>query len=262
MSNWTPSEDHICRLQQVVNHLTNRRATMMEAGYPLDFEQVIRIVSPPRLQEFIALGYDSLQKTHHISYELGPDQGLSRRSITLVGLPMSIQYAFDRQLRDNYVKDKPIYFNREGIDDETMERLKTWTEQAVFERRLATLTTTTVSMFFQHMPKGRLTMYHILARWPGLKAIFPRVTPYGRAQDIWERHGSEGPRNLQRWDWPKFGPEALWRETNARRIALAEETLLSCLSLAEPAEKPYPSFSNRRLTAKLADWQVLGEAPF
>ena len=63
MSNWTPSEDHIFRLQQVVNHLTNRRAAMFEAEYPLGLDAVVKIVTPPRLQEFVALGYDSLQTT-------------------------------------------------------------------------------------------------------------------------------------------------------------------------------------------------------
>jgi hypothetical protein len=124
LSNWTPSEDHCYRLYQTVNHLTNRRATMMESEYPLNFEQVKRIVWPPKLQEFIALGYDSLQKTHHISYELGPEQGLGRRSITNIILPGAIHYAFDRQLRENYLPDKPMYFNRDGIDDEAMAKLK------------------------------------------------------------------------------------------------------------------------------------------
>jgi len=257
--NWTPTEDHIYRLQQVVNHMTNRRACVMEAGYPLDIEQVKKIVWPPRLQEFAALGYDSLQTTRGINYELGPEHGLARRSITHVSLPKSIHYAYQRQLQSAYVVDKPIYFNRDGIDDIAMEALKKWTEEAVYERRLAMLTTTTVSMFFKHRADDKLTMYHILARWPGLKAIFPRVTHhgYGRAQDIWERHGNEVPRNLQRWDWPKFGPEALWRETNARRMALAEETLLSCLSLASS-----PTTNSGKLTAHIADWQILGGAPF
>jgi len=236
MPNWSPSEDHVFRLQQVVNHLTNRRATMFEAEYPLTFEQVVAITTPPRLQEFIALGYDSLQKTGHICYELGPAQGLGRRSITHVQLPERIQYAFNRQLQDGYVASNPIYFNRQGIDDETMGRLKAWTEKAVYERRLATLVNTTVVSFFQHAPK--LTMYHIMARWPGLKIVFPRVTNnHYRGGDMWERHGNGVPRNLQRWGWPAYGPEAEYRAINEKRMQLCDETLLSCVSLSEPTQE-------------------------
>lgn len=264
MTNWTPSEDHVFRLQQVVNHLTNRRATMMEADYPLSFDQVVQIVSPPRLLEFIGLGYDSLQKTNHICYELGPEHGLGRRSVTHVSLPHSIQYAFNRQLTSHYSLNNPIYFNREGIDDELMERLKQWTEKAVYERRLAMLATATVAMFFTHLstPGARLSMYQIMARWPELKVVFPRVSSINyRGGDMWERHSNEVPRNLQRWTWPQFGPEADWRVQNTQRMKLTEEVLLSCVSLSEPKdERNYNQ--PRKLTAKLADWQKLGGAPF
>jgi hypothetical protein len=118
------------------------------------------------------------------------------------------------------------------------------------------LTTTTVNAFFKHTNKP-LTMYHIMARWPGLKVVFPRVAQHSyRAPDIWERHSNEVPKNLQRWDWPKFGPEAEWRVRNHQRMQLAEETLLSCVSLSEPKDEGRRY--NRKLTAKLVDWQKLG----
>jgi hypothetical protein len=262
VTNWTPSPDHIDRLKMTVNHLTNRRATLMETGYPLTQEQVIAIVSPPRMQEFMALGYDSLQTTHRVSYELGPEQGLGRRSITQVSMPRAIMYAFQRQLSSNYQERNIAYFNRDGIDDDTMEKLKQWTEKAVFERRLAMLTTTTVSDFFQHTDK--LTMYHVMARWPGLKVAFKAVathSSYYRYTDMWERYSNEVPRNLQRWAWPQFGPEADWYLKYQRRLALAEETLLSCVSLENPKDEPY-TYTPRKLTAQLTDWQKLGGMPF
>lgn len=230
---------------------------MFEAEYPLTFEQVVKIVSPPRLQEFVALGYDSLQRTHYINYELGPDEGLGRRSITRVQLPQRIHYAFSRQLDESYQEKNPIYFNRSGIDDDAMEKLKQWTEKAVYERRLAALVNTTVVAFFKHTPK--LTMYHIMARWPGLKVVFPRVTQFASYRDVWERHGNEAPRNLQRWAWPAYGPEAEWWALNQRRVRLVDETLLSCVSLSEPKSDAY---GPRKLVAKLASWQILGGAPF
>lgn len=257
MTNWTPSPDHIDRLKIVVNHLTNRRATLMETDYPLTQEQVVAIVSPPRMQEFAALGYDSLATTHRICYELGPEQGMGRRSITQINLPHPIMYAYKRQLSSHYQEDSPAYFNQDGIDDNTMKELKEWTEKAIFERRLARLVTTTVSEFFQHT--GKLTMYHIMARWPGLKVVFKNVDAYHyRGADRWERYSNEVPRNLQRWAWPKFGPEAEWQLTYQRRLALVEETLLSCVSLKVKDEGE----SYRKLTAQLTDWQKLGGRPF
>lgn len=259
MPNWTPSEDHISRLQQAINHLTNRRASMMEANYPLTFDQVIAVVTPPRLAEFVLLGYDSLQKTHHICYEMGPDQGLQRRSITHVSLPQPIQYAYDRQLKNNFIDNKPIYFNSGGLDAETMARLRDWTEAAVMERRLAKLCIATVLEFFRHTDK--LTMYHIMARWPGLKVVFPRTTYAGRGGDMWERYGNETPRNLQRWGWPAYGPEADWRAKYQRRLELVEETLLSCVQL-KVIEGNDPNWRQpRRLVARITDWQVQGEQP-
>lgn len=263
MPNWTPSPDHIDRLKQTVNHLTNRRATLMETDYPLTQEQVIAIISPPRMQEFMKLGYDSLQTTHRVCYELGPEQGLGRRSITQVSMPSAIMYAYQRQLKNYYQESKPAYFNRDGIDDDTMAKLKQWTEKAVYERRLALLTTTTVSDFFQHTGNLKLTMYHIMARWPGLKVVFRNAGAgnYYRGSDMWERHSNEVPRNLQRWAWPQFGPEADWYLKYQRRLALAEETLLSCVSLEKPKDEPY-THTPRKLTAQLTDWQKLGGMPF
>jgi hypothetical protein len=261
--NWTPSEDHIRRVIDAVTHLTNRRATMMEAGYPLDFEQVQAIVTPPRLMEFVKLGYDSLQKTHHICYEMGPAQELARRSITHVSLPQPIQYAFDRQLNNNFIDSKPIYFNSHALDAETTAKLVAWTNEAVYERRLAKLVNATVVSFFTHTPK--LTMYHIMARWPGLKVVFPRTTGAWRGGDMWERHSNETPRNLQRWGWPAYGPEADWRAKYQRRLELTEETLLSCVSLKlkEDTERVASTWRTpRKLIARVTDWQVLGEQPF
>jgi hypothetical protein len=244
-----------------VNHLTNRRASMMEEDYPLTLEQVQAITYPPRMQEFVALGFDSFQQTWRICYELGPEQGLGRRSVTEVQLPGQIPYAFNRQLVNNYQEHNPAYFNPDALDEETMAKLKTWTEKAVYERRLAMLTTTTVTEFFKHTPK--LSMYHIMARWPGLKVVFPRVEGSShRNQGLWERASNEVPRNLQRWGWPGFGNEADWYRIHEKRLRLAEETLLSCVSLSKP-EDTGPHYGRvRKLTARVTDWQKLGDAPF
>lgn len=263
MPNWTPSDDHRHRLMQTINHLTNRRASMMETDYPLTFEQVKLVTKPTRLAELVALGYDSLQKTYHIAYELGPAHGLGRRSITQINLPEPIHYAFDRQLHASYQEAFPIFFNRSAIDDETMARLKTWTELAVYERRLAALTNSTVADFITHT--NPLTMYHIMARWPALKVAFKAVAPhyYARAPDIWERHSNEVGKDLHRWDWPRFGKEAEWREKYRKRMQLAEDTLISCVALKEPKQEPYNYRQQHRvLHASLADWQKLGGMPF
>lgn len=268
--NWTPTDDHIRRVKDAVNTLTNRRATMMEGDYPLTAEQVYRITTPPRLQEFVKLGYDSLQTTHHISYELGPDvhSGLQRRSITSVQLPRPIQYAFSRQLSNGYIEGNPIYFNKDGIDSDNLQKLVDWTNQAVFERRLAKLCTDTVSQFFDLRlggdKGGYMSMYHIMARWPGLAVVYPRATGNWRGGDMWERHSKEVPRNLQRWGWPAYGPEADWYSKYKPRMEQVEETLLSCVSLKnDHSPQHVPQWREpRKLRAQLADWQVLGGAPF
>jgi hypothetical protein len=262
MPNWQPSPDHISSLVRAVNFLTNKRALIMEADYPLTVEQVIAVTTPSRLKELIDLGYDSLQKTIHIAYELGPEQGLGRRSITNVYLPNEVHYAFSRQLEFSYREAKPIFFNREAIDDETMAKLKDWTERAVYERRLAALVVDTVTMFFKHRGNEPLTMYHIMARWRAIRVVFPHIDyGYGaRGRDMWEKHGNSVGRDLHRWDWPQWGTEAAWREKYKKRLALAEETLLSCVSLPKP--KADTSYRSREFRATLSDWQKLGDQPF
>jgi hypothetical protein len=261
MPNWTPASSYVDTLKHVVRELTERRAALMEAEYPLTREQVIAVVTPPRFREFVDLGFDSMSKTYRISYELGPEQGLKRRSITRVNLGTSVYYAYERQIRGHYQEKELIYFNRDGIDDATMARLIDWTNRAVYERRLALLTVTTVTNFFQYARiEGDLTMYHIMARWPALKVVFPAVTKYQasyyRSHDMWERHSNEVPRDLSRWDWPSFGPERDWFEKYKKHMEAAEENLMSCITLP----KPDSSSSRHLLTATLTDWQKLDGA--
>jgi hypothetical protein len=176
-------------------------------------------------------------------------------------LPNEVHYAFSQQLQANYYQEaKPIFFNREAIDDETMDKLKSWTERAVYERRLAALVVDTVTMFFKH--RSALTMYHIMARWPAIKVVFPHIDyGYGaRGRDMWERHGNSVGRDLHRWGWPQWGTEAAWREKYKKRLLLAEETLLSCVSLPKP--KADTSYRSREFRATLSAWQKLGDQPF
>lgn len=259
MTNWTPSPDHIRSLLQTVNRLTNQRALLMESDYPLTQEQVIAITTPPRLKELLSLGYDSLQTTQRLCYELGPEQGLDRRSITSVVLQKSVHYAFARQLNRMYQEGKPAFFDGDSLDAETMAKLKVWTNQAVYERRLAALVNDTVLKFFTHQ-NTPITMYHIMARWPALKVVFPQIDAEAhyrsRATDIWQRHADAVGRDLHRWAWPQWGEPAAWREKYRKRMLLAEDTLLSCVSLAKPKEVP------RTLIAQVTDWQKLKDQPF
>jgi hypothetical protein len=253
MPNWVPSPDHIDKFKQAVNLLTAKRVSAMETGFPLNLEQVQLITRPPELAKLMALGLDSLNTTNWICFEVGPQHGAGRRSIVQIHFERPQHYAYNRQTRGRFIEDKPIYYN-DGLDPEVRTKLIEWVNRSVYERRLAMLTSIVVRDFMGHIPK--ISIYHIAARWPALKTVFPLVKPayssYGspRNSDIWERRGQMLGRNIRRWGWPSHGPEAEWYVKNRRKMQLVEETILSCLTLPNPPPKP-------PLWAEISDWEKI-----
>jgi|KBSMisStandDraft_5_1062788.scaffolds.fasta_scaffold10182_2 hypothetical protein len=250
MSNWIPSPDHIEGFKRAVNALMQNRVNAMEVGFPLDLDQVLLVTTPPSLADLLALGLDSLKETNILCFEIGPDQGASRRCIVKVYLRHEVHYAWKRQTQPRYKADDPIYFNN-ALDLDTHDKLIKWVDRSVYERRLARLVSLTVADFLRHRPE--ISLYHIAARWPACKMLFPRVHEQlsGRHRNIWGDHGSQLGKNLRRWEWPLRGEEAEWHDQYRRRMRLCEEAMLSAITLPPVEYKPM----SVPVHGEIADWE-------
>lgn len=250
MSNWTPSRAHLEAFRRAANHLMQNRVNAMEVGFPLDLDQVKLVTTPSSLTDLLALGLDSLKDTHILCFEIGPNEGASRRCVVKVYLRHAVHYAWTRQTQPSYKPDQPIYFNN-ALDPVTHEKLIKWVDRSVYERRLARLVALTVADFLNHRPD--ISIYHIAARWPACKMIFPRVQEHlgGQHRDIWGSHGSQLGRDLRRWDWPLRGEEAEWYDTYRRRMHLCEEAMLSAITLPQQEYKAGVA----PVHGEIADWE-------
>jgi hypothetical protein len=252
MSNWIPSPENLEYLRRAANALMQNRVNTMEAGFPLDLDQVKLVTTPPSLADLLALGLDSLKETGVLCFELGPDQGASRRCVVKVYLRKEVHYAWKRQTSARYKADDPIFFNN-ALDPDTHQKLLKWVETALYERRLAMLVSLTVADFLKH--RDNISIYHIAARWPALKIVFPRVANQmgGRHRNIWESHGNQLGRNLRRWEWPLRGEDADWYDRYRRRMQLCEEALMSAITLPEVAHQAF----RLPVYGEVADWEKL-----
>jgi len=252
MSNWTPSPEHLDYFRRAVTALMQNRVNTMEAGFPLDLDQVKLVTTPPSLADLLALGLDSLKDTAVLCFELGPEQGASRQCIVKVYLRREVYYAWKRQTDPRYKPGDPIYFNN-ALDSDTHAKLIKWVETALYERRLAMLVSLTVADFLKH--REDISIYHIAARWPALKIVFPHVSEQmgGRHRDIWKSHGDQLGRHLARWEWPMRGEEAEWYDRYRRRMRLCEEALLSAVTLPEVGNKAFVA----PVHGEVADWEKL-----
>lgn len=249
------AENHI---SQQVRTLLNRRVDMLECGFPLTPDEVVKAVTPAWAREMLTKlkqhGVTSIQTTNNFS-----------AVVDLIEYPVLLNthlrgrqefYCFAEQSAPHYAtnhlkgwggggKDEnQLPFDVKTLGVESRAKLKDWLALVTRETRFATLTKLVLGQFLtDHCP----TLYHLMARWPDLRWIL------ANADDTWRNRIDDVPiqYKLRRWGWNELNEnDTEWRDGYQPVMDLASEILVSGQMLQQPVKNEDP------VRAVVSGWKV------
>lgn len=239
------SNTHV--VQQMINLCTLHNA-MFESDFPLTHDEIAAAIAPARvrqlLQELQQMGSNSVRNTHSISAVI-QDQDIPRAAAVRFYLTKAMMYVFEEQAMRyiTYSEYSAIRtpFDLSALCDESREKIITWVNKAVWERRRTRLTQRTVNTFFNQYCDSN---YMLHARWPAMAMLF-------KGHHIWEARVREHPRNLNRWRWQ--GAALEWQIKNYKAIQVAEQMLIG----ASLINADIGILSRAPVRCEIVDWRLI-----
>lgn len=250
MPNYKLGVKTILDLKSVANNLVDRRVDHMETGFPLSYDKIQAGILPAKWRDtLLAMKADGLQTAITTTR---PESWVAHPAIL-----RSVKLSF--ALRKSVVipSYKQLDFDTTVLTPDEIEALAKWANNAVRERRLAKLATTTINEFLDTEPYSRSTG-HILARWPALATLssqFERMLckTYSSHTErelrrSWRQKFLDAPANLKPYGW---GPADPWPVKNKKAMQLAEMVLTSAEMLPGKIEV------NAEVKAEVTSWTPL-----
>jgi hypothetical protein len=221
---------------------------MFESDFPLSADEVAAAIAPARvrhlLQELRQMGADSVRNTRQIS-AIVEDEAIPRAAAVRFNLTQPMLYCFEAQAYGyhafkSYPADRTP-FDLGALSEESRERLITWVNKAVWERRRTKLTRRTVMVFLDHHCDSN---YMLHARWPALTMLF-------KGHPQWEPRMRERPRNLNRWRWQ--GEALEWQIKNFKAMQVAEQMLIGASLITAKLE----TLMTAPVRCEIVDWKTI-----
>ncbi len=195
MPNFKLSHSIIHEMTQNAAHLTQRRVSQAQLGFPLTVDEVQRAIVPAEALEMFrrleAMRVTTIQKSclaHMVVPALAgsPREALIGVLVDGGGLFEMTNTRYAQSLR----RWAPPKLECSVLAPEKEAALAKWTANLVQEYRLAELAKRTVKWFLNGYAE---TTGHILARWPGLVVLV--------SDHDWKQKFRDAPRSLRRWEW-------------------------------------------------------------
>lgn len=244
MPNFKLSPNMIGELAGEANRLLGLMVNAAESDFPLTPARVIQAVIPKAAWDHL----DALEamkahlNTTRCFYAIMHHEEHMPRAILLeLNMPEDSPYLWDTQTRSysatdifrhRVIKTKEasrLPFNFEVLDEDEQAKLLKWAGEASRQRRICTNAHALVKHFLQTYCNSTA---ELLARWPGLKILFTRMS------DPWPMRIRDKPRrSLRYWGWSEDGPAAVeWWLANEKKMA-AVEGLLAAASMMDTGKR-------------------------